>query len=751
MNPKRCALAIILAISAMFAFAEPQESKAKPLEEPKRDTRVEPTSWGQVRGRVYDSITGLPIKDTIIHGYTDNGFEEKGRSTGKSDALGEYKIQLILGRVSSNFDVGRALLSSPVGMLFGTATNTTKRIDVSRVALSVEAKGYKPFKGIVVARSTNASDFRIDVEPILLVPDSVEGMSVAAKGWNAIRITSMSVNPSIAKPKDKIQFEVKIQSSNLEFAKSTELAAYSDLWKGPKPLKLQSKLDSTGTALFTADYVVSGKEKNLANRVIFGVTKSSVDYDPNQTTKVIVVNIVPTGGNSDYATKRNAAIELLVSGKPTEARDAFSSLIRDGSSQKFDLQMTATLNLKYGNPLGAVEPFETLWKSNPKSQQAFEDYINALYEAKLYPEATAKGLEFIKGIKKNDLPRVVSAETLAILGLTLLQTKDLKAADRVNDQLLSYPESGTIPRVIELRSKLRLAEVELAHSANPDSAEALADFGRALLDLGRYEEAVAKLAASAKLDPNQVTIQRDIAWAALQMRGGEKPVVDSVKAVEQAKTQLGLLKGQQRSKDFFAWNQYGLLLFALSEELIEKGAPEAKSTRDKAIEAIREALTLGRVGAKTNPGYFSGYTYGYMSGSEVAVSGFAYPQANATFVLLDSLRRLRNHDDDQVALLNTSSALLDLGQINLAKKYCQKLLAIDSNNLEATFIFGLISRQLDNIEDAKLYLSKALSIAPNHPRANLVLADILTELGDTIGASERIGMHAKYYGEKARQ
>ena len=39
----------------------------------------------------------------------------------------------------------------------------------------------------------------------------------------------------------------------------------------------------------------------------------------------------------------------------------------------------------------------------------------------------------------------------------------------------------------------------------------------------------------------------------------------------------------------------------------------------------------------------------------------------------------------------------------------------------------------------------------NHPRANLVLAEVLTEQGDTVAAAEKLAMHARFYGDVQRK
>lgn len=745
-----CTILAAVAVLISSTSVAAQEKKDPKADEPKKDTRVEPTSWGHVIGRVYDSKTGLPIKDALILGCTDNGFEEKGKSTGKTDSLGGYDIQLILGRISNNFDLGRAILSSPLMMLFGSATNTTKRIDVSRVALKIEAPGYKPFQGVVTARATDASKFRIEMQPILLVPAGVDGASVVANGWNAIRVARVEASPGVAVAKDKVQLVAYLQGATEELVKTTEMAAYSDLWKGAKKLNLDKSTIGQNLVKFSADHTISGKEKTKAVPVFFSVTKSKVDFDPSKTTKYALLQISTAGEDRKAFDERTLAIEALRKREFAPARDVFSNLVRAGSKESFDWQMAVDLSMRVGDPESAQIPAASLFEADPKNRETAERYLSVLYAAGKDDEVINVGEAITKGVKDKELGKKINADSMGYLGLAYLRKGDLKSADTTNDKLLNIDASGLSEVVIEFRGKLRLAEVERAHTNDPKSAAALAEYGRALLDLGRFEEAVAKLAESAQVD-SQSAVQRDLAWAMLQMRGGKKPEVDLEKAVGESRATLGLEKGQQRSKDFFTWNQYGILLFALSEQKRTAGAEDAPAVRDQAIEALREALTLGRKGAKRNAGFYGGSYFGYMSGAETAISGFAYPQANMTFVLLDSLRKLRKNESDPLALLNAATALIDLGQNALAGTYASRLLTVDPENVEGMFVQSLVLHRIDDLDGAAGNLRKVLSAAPNHPRANLVLADILTEQGDAVGASERIAAHATFYGEVDRK
>ncbi len=713
----------------------------------KADTRVEPNTWGMVAGRVYDSDTGAPISDVKVSGYTDDGFLEQGHSTAKTNRLGAYRVQLILGRISHNFDLGRALYSTGIGILLGTATNTTKRLDVSRVALRAEANGYEPFEGVVIARSADAAKFGIDVQPILLARKGSGLQSVAATGWSAVRIESIDTQPRVAAKGQTVKIAVLVKVFSKEVGKDTEVVAYSPLWKDKRILHRDMSLDSDNRLTFSMEYRVSGREKYLANIVQFAISKSPVDYDIAKSWRTGLIQISHKDLDLQRATERQTALDEYRSGHFDGALTYFRKLAGESDPEPLDLRYFATLSDHQGLYAEAVDPLRKLVELDPTSVMATDDYVAGLYKANQYGEAKAFSENLLRGKNIRVAAKKLSSVGMGYYGHSLVKLGELFAAEKFNVGLLDVPNSGIAQSVIDFRGALRLAQVVEANAKQPDSPSAMADMGRALLDLGRFEEAISKLAEAAKADPNQVSIQKDLAWAVIQAHGHTGQKIELQAAVDGARLSVNP-DGKHPSKDFKSWNQYGILLFALSEEQRTAKDPKSDETSDKAINALRQALSLGRLGAKTNPGFFDGYRYRYLSGSEVTNSGFAYPQANSSFVLLESLKRLRKSPLDKMANFGIATALYDLGQITLAEKFSDTLASIAPDFVEGQFLQALIYKGLGQDEKAQSALRHVLSIAPNHPRANLVLSSLLTEGGDIVSASECILQHARFYGEQ---
>jgi hypothetical protein len=144
------AFAFVIGKSLVLEAAQPlalqtSSQSQKPSALDKKDTSVEPTSWGDVTGHIYDAKTKAPIMGAVVSVETDTGFEASGQTVSKTDDLGGYRARAILGRISENFDISPAAFSSPIAILLGSGRNQTKRIDVSQATMRVSAPGCKVF------------------------------------------------------------------------------------------------------------------------------------------------------------------------------------------------------------------------------------------------------------------------------------------------------------------------------------------------------------------------------------------------------------------------------------------------------------------------------------------------------------------------------------------------------------------------------------------------------------------------------
>lgn len=741
MKAVRAFLFVGMCLASTLALAQVKKEEQK-SDADKKDTRVEPTSWGPAFGRVYDTKTGGPVAGATVSVETETGFVDKGRSVGVTDAFGGYKAEAILGRISSNFDIGRALLSSPLGLLFGGGTNTTKRIDVAQLCIRVTAPGYKPFEGVVAARNADAGRFRLDMEPILLVPEQDNGISFSATHWSAMRVVGVTVTPSVAKKGDKVKIQATVSYFGKDPGKNVELMAYCGYWGKDRKMGVSKDKPQAGQLLFDYEYKVSGKEKTKAEPVFIWISKSNLDWTGDDGEHDAVIQLSFDAKDDGNIAIRQEGLAHLEAKEHQKVVQCFKQLGSDPSANLFDLVTLADSAEKVGDYSTAADAWKRMTKD---TAYATDQAARVMYLAKEYASVSDLVKPVLTKNKEKDWPKKVPAGAVGYYGLSLLKLNQIEDASKLNESLLNWPLSGLEESVIDFRGALRLAEVEAAIAKEPRSSNALADYGRALLDLGRYEEAISKLQASLEVNPEQPAVKRDLAWAALQFGKATTVQVPLTTAVEEAKAQLNLGDKKQRSKDFFAWNQYAVLLYALAREKSAASDPTAVETMKEAIDALQEALSLGRVGAKSNGGRYN-YFYGYVSGSQVAISGFAYPEANASFALLMSIRRLQAKPDDALAMFCQAAALIDLNQLTLADRALQQYLSVRPSDPEAHFLAALIALRVEDNEAAKTQLQTVIDANGMHPRANLYMGHILAEEGDVAGAAERQAAHMKTYG-----
>jgi len=280
--------------------------------------------------------------------------------------------------------------------------------------------------------------------------------------------------------------------------------------------------------------------------------------------------------------------------------------------------------------------------------------------------------------------------------------------------------------------------------ANPNDAPALAEYGRVLIDLGRWEEAVEKLQAALKLDPNLPAVRYDLGYALLRMQGTEAAKENFEAALAEAEKQVGLGEGQQKSKDFFAWHRLGVLLYRKASQQKAASDPAAADTLKRSQDMMIEALKCGRKGADVSYGYYD-YTLGYTSPKVIAISGFAYPEANEDYLILDSLRTLEAQPGDYLSYFNLATALYGLGQSDLAKEALDKSTALRSDYLESKYVAALIDKQNGDNEEAIALLTELLKVNPRHPHANAVLAELYAAEGNMDAAAAALAAQAKYY------
>src|SRR5207237_9538102 len=96
-----------------------------------------------------------------------------------------------------------------------------------------------------------------------------------------------------------------------------------------------------------------------------------------------------------------------------------------------------------------------------------------------------------------------------------------------------------------------LAPVEAELAKNPESASAIAEYSRVLMDQGQWEAAINKMQESLQIDPNAAAVKRDLYYAALHLQQTPASIPNLDDAITAARAQLNLQKAKQTSKEFF--------------------------------------------------------------------------------------------------------------------------------------------------------------------------------------------------------
>ena len=410
------------------------------------------------------------------------------------------------------------------------------------------------------------------------------------------------------------------------------------------------------------------------------------------------------------------------------------------------------MNEKLHNYDGAVAALRRAVDQTPEKTRfvPMAQYANALVMSGHGDTVVQDIVPVVDKVKEQDRPKRMPADLMVAIGNAYLSAGNLAQAAAIEKQLGRWRDSGTREDVREFRRALRLAQAEAATKADPKSASAWADYGRALMDVGRWEEAAEDLRQAIALDPQVPAVRWDLGYALLQMTGGGTEASQSFdQALADAERAVEVGKGKPKTKDFFAWHRLGILLYRKAYEQQRAGDPAAAATTKRSQEMLMEALNCARAGAQTSEGSFS-YMFGYTSPAVMAIAGFAYPEATADFCLLNAVAAAGKHPDNYLAHFNQATALIDLGQWDLAGEALTKSVALKPDFVEAKYAGAIIAAKTGRSQEAIKLLQEVLAANPRHPDANQALAKLYAEQGDMAAAASCLAAHAACYGQPVK-
>jgi predicted Zn-dependent protease len=345
----------------------------------------------------------------------------------------------------------------------------------------------------------------------------------------------------------------------------------------------------------------------------------------------------------------------------------------------------------------------------------------------------------VEKVRERDRPKRVPSAVAVAIAAAYLDTGKLTEAEAQHELLSKWPGALTSSEAGEFRRKLRMAQLEKAMRDAPESARTWADYGRALIDQGQWEEAVVKLQTALEKDPSSPAVRRDLQYALMHLQ--ERPAetdADLEAALAAAEKQVGLGKGETRSKDFYDWHTYAMLLYRKAYLQRQAGDPGEAATLARSREMMVEAIKCGRAGADVRQ---------TSDTRSINIEGFAYPEAANDFMILDCLDILADHPEDYLARYTVATALLDMNQTEVAAEALAQCLKLRPDFLEGKYAGARLALQQGDREHCKELLGELLTANPRHPHANRMLAQLYMEEGDMVSSAACLATHAELYGE----
>jgi len=735
------------------------------------DADMAPTWWGGVTGRIYDGDTGLPVEDATVVVLEESAFATEGKTVGKTNATGQYNCQARLGRVSKSVRAAPFIASvlgaiagvRGAGALGGPASTRNTRMDVTRVTMRVTKEGYRPFEGLVLCRETDVVKFALRMEPVLLARADSPGISTAADGWGVMRVQEVTVEPAILRPNQQATITVRVRSPKVEMRRSGSTlarlfgggrdrpsvvirASSSSLWRKPFDLQLAGQQEADVT--YTARVTISDRAEPTQDLLNAYVAECPYDIAADGVLRSTLVQVATTPGEERMAKMRLEAFRLSEAGEAAQAASKLKDLCALRKATHADFASWGRLCRRIHDYPTAVNALKKATELAPDKERSLlmADYAEALLENGAAETVLAEAAPVVAKIKDKNRSKEVPTALMAAIGAAHVAMGQLKEAQAVDDQLARWPDSAVDNKVRQFRRDLRMRQVEDAVKSAPNDAKAWADYGRMLMDLGRWEEAAEKLRKSLELDARSPAVRRDLTYTLTHITGQETAVAKGLDdALSAAESQVGLGKGQEPSKDFFAWHTYGLLLYRKALQQRAAGDPVATATLERSRAMLTAGLKCGRRGADVRT------TYGEFSSRFISTSGFAYPEADADYAVLTGLRTLATDPKSHLAWFNIAYAFAELREADLAEHALTECLKLKPDFEDAKYVGALIALHRGDRQAAQARLREVVAANPRHPYANLKLADLYAQDGDVAAAAACLAAHADVYGETRRQ
>jgi len=724
------------------------KSATKPL--------VDKSSDGYVKGFVMDAATKNPVAGALVSVERDGKFPDSGNSVATSDGKGKFTAKAPLGwrKKRSKFNLLGAITPLAGPMIKGSSEQS---IQLTQLVIKVSALGYKTYTGPARIAYRDPGEFLVSLGEVYLCPEQSAGVSFQCGFPPAERLIEFSLQPSIVDAGGEVDMTARLQvpgnlglgyqvivanPHNLFGKKAPVLKLGSNAREGDKEVQLSSSDAVSRKPVYQCEELTASFVRAIQTMVrgflSGGTYRRYQGLKPKDTqAQPVLVQVVTNEKERQSAVCVEHAYGLVRVEKLEMAAQKALEAVKLCPDYPPARQMAGDILMKQDKPSEAVEHFKRMTDLQPKDYvRAVPRYAEALAASGKADEAKKMMEEISAQFGKDKTPR---PEFYAALARCYIATREFGKVDEL------MGKTGLLPVDVAHQIAFERARAEL--KMDPNSAQAHRDMGRAYSYLGQLEQAIVEFRAAAAASPNDFLSVLDLGSALCD--NGEydealpllKNAISAKPDNAEAQCELGdcyrklhryadarpcyAIAAKLQPADFQSRHWYGIALITQGD-------------LNEAVTELTQAIKLASGAREENVSRTRDVE------SRLSVqSGFAYPEAEADYMILDALDAARANPDDPFVKLSIASALIRLGvpeEAKLLLEECESL-----NSPEVRYQKALAQWQIGDALGAKAALKEITKENPVHPEAYVSLARVCADLGDGDGAEAALRKHRSNY------
>lgn len=395
-------------------------------------------------------------------------------------------------------------------------------------------------------------------------------------------------------------------------------------------------------------------------------------------------------------------------GKLQDAERLYRAILKTQPKHPDANHNLGVLAVSVGKPLDAIPFFKLALEANPRVEQFWLSYIDALIGLKRFEESaraldegekSGVPLDKLDGLKQrlaatesNDTIKAAKGQKLSEKRKKIAERKKSKNRKAQSSAPIAGPSQDEINRLMESYKAGRLEDSEaLATSVTqqyPQHPLGWSVLGALLMQMGRPVEALLPLQKSAELSPQNPETLSNLAGT-----------LQSLGRLDEAKANL---KRAIALKPDYAEAHYNL---GLTFHKLGRASDAEKS--------YRQALAL-----KTD------YVDAHFNLANTLKQSGRLDEAEESYIKVIALKA-----DFAEAHHNLGSTLNELGRLDEAEASLRRAIALKPNYPKALCALGVTLANLGKLDEAEWSYRKAITLKPSFAGAHLNLGNTLLDLG----------------------